>query len=194
MAQDPHPERRGPMSTRERTKNPDRSQAHWPQPPTRPLAPKAAKVYLELLEVVLHDDYAQAGLDFLREVARRRSRIKSVGNLEGPAFVRDIIVPLKQIRTTIGKRQQVKTFSETPPPQAHTTAQLSQATFEKLFDAWCAVQGIGEVLHEGCAGDDPTLMGLGKALQLLSHGLGDIYAEGWNSLPGNNTSRILFSA
>ena len=78
-------------------------------------------------------------------------------------------------------------------PQPPALAQISQPTLDKLFAAWCAVQSIGEVL-DGRASADPTLMGLGKALQLAGDTLGNIYSEGWNSVPENNTSRIVLPA
>ena len=75
---------------------------YWPQPPKRSLGARATKVYLGLLEVILHQTYKQQGLDLVRQVARRKRRVTDVGKIRTGSFVHEIFLPLQRIRAKVG--------------------------------------------------------------------------------------------
>ncbi len=78
------------------------------------------------------------------------------------------------------------------PGSAEDLARVSRYALSRLFDAGCAVQGIGEILDsQADALTAEMVRGLGKALRTVADTLNSIHREAWNSLkelPGAGTS------
>ena len=68
--------------------------------------------------------------------------------------------------------QQSSRLHSTPKSSPCATARLSPDAVKHLFDVWCAIDGVADVLEE-----DQETSGLAGALRITSRELGRIYEE-----------------
>jgi hypothetical protein len=86
----------------------------------------------------------------------------------------------KTVAQPPAKEKPKRATTQAPPKKDPApVARLSKESVDHLFDVWCALDGISEVMGED---SDETMTGLAGALRIMSRELGRIHSEAAESL------------